>query len=251
MVVNDYIDDLSALLNSAGAGCTFNGVSMTHLLYVDDTCVIAPSPAGLQILLDICSSYAASHTLIFNESKTKCLCIKPKSLKDLFIPSVYLKGKALTFVHVQKYLGIFLDDTMSDKPDIARHVKGIYTRGNLLLNRFRHCSDDVKNSLFKTFCSNAYGSVLWSKYSTNTLQRCIVAFNDVYRFLFKSRRGVSISQIYVTNGIDSFNIYRRKNIYSFRQRLFKSENLLIQTIVHSDYFNSSPITDKWHSVLYL
>ena len=62
------MDDLSALLNSSGAGCTLNGVSRNHLLYADDTCVIAPSPAGLQILLDICSSYAYSHTLIFNES---------------------------------------------------------------------------------------------------------------------------------------------------------------------------------------
>ena len=48
-----YIDELSNMLNSAGIGCHIHNYCTNHVFYADDICVIAPSPSGLQGLLNI------------------------------------------------------------------------------------------------------------------------------------------------------------------------------------------------------
>ena len=52
-----YIDDLSNMLNSAGIGCHIHNCCTNHVFYADDVCVIAPSPSGLQDLLNICAKF--------------------------------------------------------------------------------------------------------------------------------------------------------------------------------------------------
>ena len=39
-----------------------------------------------------------------------------------------------------KYLGMFISDTMKDDMGITRQIKGIYTRGNILIKGFRQCN---------------------------------------------------------------------------------------------------------------
>ena len=52
-----YIDELSNMLNSAGIGCLIHNCCTNHVFYADDICVIAPSPSGLQGLLNICAKF--------------------------------------------------------------------------------------------------------------------------------------------------------------------------------------------------
>jgi hypothetical protein len=65
------------------------------------------------------------------------MCVKPRWLKNLSIPAMYLDGKQLKIVHEQKYLGVFLTDTMKDDCDIKRQIRSIYARGNVLINNLR------------------------------------------------------------------------------------------------------------------
>ena len=168
-------------------------------------------------------------------------------MSDLSVPAVSLNGKPINIVKSQKYLGIVINDELSDEPDIKRHVRGLYCRGNMLVS-FRNCTPDVKNCLFKAYCSNAYGSQLWSFYKPAILKKVIVAFNDVYRNLFGIRRGESMSALYVLNNIDSFNVLQRKSVYSFKTRLQMSKNTLIQTIVTSQFYYISKLPCKWHKI---
>jgi len=48
-----------------------NGRTINHLMYADDTCIIAPSPSAPQELLDISADFAVSNFINFNEKKTK------------------------------------------------------------------------------------------------------------------------------------------------------------------------------------
>ena len=176
-----YMDDLSVLLNSSKVGCVLNGITTNHLMYADDTCLLAPSPAALQQLLRICSEFAISNSVVFNESKTKLMCYRSRFQSSLQIPDITLNGLTLTVVHEYKYLGILLQSNQSDESDMKRHVKGIYTRGNMLVSRFKNCSANVKKHLFQAYCSNAYGSQLWSNYKKSMYQKVKVAYNDVYR----------------------------------------------------------------------
>ena len=118
-------------------------------MYADDTCIIASSPSALQRLLNICVAFAHSNFVLFNEKKTKCMCFKPKSLANLHIPKIYLNEVPLTFATSCKYLGIVISNGMRDVDDIMRHVRSLYTRGNMLISRFKTCSHEVKVKLFK------------------------------------------------------------------------------------------------------
>ena len=130
--------------------------------------------------------------MVYNEAKTKCMCFKPKSLRNLHIASLFLNGTKLTFVENVKYLGVLIQDTLDDQNDMARHRKYLYGKGNLLIKNFLCCSEEVKLRLFKTYCNNIYGGHLWSHYRPTDKQK-IVAFNDTCRLLFEvhSHRGTS------------------------------------------------------------
>ena len=75
------MDQLSIKLNRSGIGGNIGGHLISHLCYADDLCLISLSSAGMQKLLDICSSYAIEHLLIYNRSKSFSLCFKSKHIK--------------------------------------------------------------------------------------------------------------------------------------------------------------------------
>lgn len=248
---NVYMDDLSKALNNSHIGCYLNGTSFNNLFYADDTCIIAPSPSALQKLLNICSDFAQNNGVIFNETKTKCMIFKPRQLSDLFVPKLCLNGKPLKCVHSNKYLGIILSSDYTDNGDILKCVKSIYTRGNMITKSFKMCSDTVKHYLFRSYFSNAYCCQLWSTYKSACLKKAVVAYNDVYRKLFNIARGHSISAIYVTNSIDSFNVLLRKHAYSFTTRLLNCDNELVSCVTNSLFFLlKSTLKQKWYSMLY-
>ena len=252
VLFNIYMNDLSISLNNSNIGCSINGFLLNHIMYADDTCIIAPSPSALYKLLGICTSFAQSNFVKFNESKTKCMCFKPTNQYSLYVPDIMLNNKLLSFVSSYKYLGIIVHEKLDDEEDIMRHVKSLYARGNMLISRFRKCSDEVKTKLFKSFFSNAYGSHLWCKYRLSMYKKSVVAYNNIYRKLFGVKRGVSISAIYVNNNIDSFGVLLRKSAYCFRTRLYDSDNCIIKDILYSLFYRvRSSINIKLAQVLYL
>ena len=52
---------------------------MNHVMYADDICLMAPSPAVLQEFIDICYNFSVQRDLSFNSSKSYCMVFKPKS----------------------------------------------------------------------------------------------------------------------------------------------------------------------------
>ena len=243
---NIYMDGLSNDLKRSKIGCKINGEILNHLLYADDSCIIASSPSALQKLLNICCEYAETNSIIYNELKTKCICFKPSNCKDLSVPALFLKRVQLKFVNSIRYLGVIISNDMTDFEDMMRHRKYMYAKGNILVRKFKECSDSVKLRLFRTYCYNVYGGHLWSKYKTLDFHKLIVAFNDVYRLLFNVKRGVSMSEIYVNSNIDHFKIIVRKASYRFRLRLQKSDNQVVSTIMKSVFFYSySSLNNMW------
>ena len=50
---NVYINELSIRLNSQFFGCNINSICYNHLIYADQTVLLAPLPKALQMLIDI------------------------------------------------------------------------------------------------------------------------------------------------------------------------------------------------------
>ncbi len=59
-----------------------------------------------------------------------------------------------------------------------------------------------------------------------------------------------ITNIMVDNNVDTFNVIYRKLIFSFRKRVYNTDNVLITTVVNSMFFYNSAITKHWYKVLY-
>ena len=106
-----YIDELSYQLNNCNLGCHINNVCVNHLFYADDLCIMAPSPVGLQRLIDICANYGFENDLLFNRSKSVCMVVKPRG-RNVSTPLMYLNGVALEYVDSVKYLGVMLSNDM-------------------------------------------------------------------------------------------------------------------------------------------
>ena len=71
------------------------------------------------------------------------MCVKPRWLKTLNIAAMYSDGKQLKIVHEQKYLGVFLTDTMKDDCDIKRQIRSIYARDNVLIQILKFSSNEI------------------------------------------------------------------------------------------------------------
>ncbi len=95
------------------------------------------------------------------------MCIKPKIFKDIHVPNIMLNGRSLKFLSEHKYLGCIITNDFKDDKDIERQMRYIYSIGNSIVQNFKHCTDDVKLQLFKTFCSNFYCCQLWSNYKVH------------------------------------------------------------------------------------
>ena len=60
-------------------------------MYADDICLMAPSPAALQKLINICYDFSLQDNLTFNSSKSFCMVFKPRLYKLLY-PTFYMNN---------------------------------------------------------------------------------------------------------------------------------------------------------------
>jgi len=121
-----YLDKLSMTLNNLNVGCYLGNTCMSHYFYADDICLLAPSAAGLQQLINVCEIYGVEHDIIYNPIKSKCITFLPKNYR-LHTPPVNLNGSILEYVDSLKYLGVILSSNFNDNADISRQLRSLYT----------------------------------------------------------------------------------------------------------------------------
>ena len=248
---NLYMDDLSLKLNSSKIGCNVNGTALNHLMYADDTVLIAPTAKALQYLILLCEEYAMKCEITFNIKKSVYMCIKPKSYSKMNVPQIFLNNRCIDLVHEYKYLGVLICDNMQDDGAINTQIRNLYARGNTLIKHFKCCTDNVKCALFKSYCSAFYCCQLWCNYSSETARRFKVAYNRIFRVLMGLEKRVSMSKVFITSRILHSSVILRKAYFSCMNRVNSSSNILIQAIINSSHYLSSPIFVNWVNKLYL
>lgn len=251
VLFNVYIDELSILLSNVNAGCFINNVCYNHLIYADDTVLLAPSATALQQLLDTCCDFIAKNDLQLNAAKSKYMVFGSDITKGIQHPDVFIEGQAIRFYTNVKYLGVQISENLKDDLSIINCAKGNYARGNLLKRNFSNCSQQVKLRLFQSYCSNFYCCALWHNFSQETYRKLKVSYNNVFRIVSGCRDPqASISEVYVRHNVPHCNVIRRKSVFSLFKRVLSSSNNLVNTIVSSTFFLRSKLYHFWRFVLY-
>ena len=246
---NVYIDELSVRLSQTSTGCILNNVRVNHLFYADDSVLLSPSPQSMQVLLKVCDKFAKDHELQFNIKKSCVQCIRPKWLKDLRIPTLYLNNLPLSIISEHKYLGMKVCDDMKDDVDMHRQMRCIYSRGNVLVKRFYNCSDNVKITLFKAYCSSFYGLNLWCAFSKKSYKKVKSSYNKMFRkFLGVKREDMLLHML--QNNVKTFGEIERNLIFSFKKRILNCDNLIVSTICDSTFYLNCDLTKHWNRTLY-
>ena len=175
---NVYIDGLSDILNKSTISGSLGGKRINYLLYADDLCIVILSSAGLQQLLSICDQYCASHSITFNVHKSVCMFFKSKMNKLCDNVPVVLSGNSIDFVHETKYLGVIINSSMKTYSYIVHQTRNFYAQANMLLRNFRYGTNDVKCTLFKSFCANMYCCPLWFNSASSTIKKLKTSYNS-------------------------------------------------------------------------
>ena len=68
--------------------------------------------------------------------ETKFRFLEPAVLKNIYVPSVELYGKALELVTREKYLGFFVTDSFYGDEYIRNETGNTYARGNTIIRNF-------------------------------------------------------------------------------------------------------------------
>ena len=154
------------------------------------------------------------------------MVFKPKSYK-LSRTRLYMDNQSLKYTDDIKYLGFTYSSDQKDDKDLLRQMRMLYTKSNILLRLFYHCSTDVKIALFRSYCTCFYCPFLWTHYKKSTHSKLSVAFNNVYCRILKLPPWSSARTMYAVNNIDSFEVVIRKRIFGFTERLNNCENTII------------------------
>ena len=181
-------------------------------MYADDICLMAPTAAAMQYLLDVCYEYGKENDILFNPLKSNCIVFKPRRY-HLYCPVVTIGSETLKFVHDTKYLGFIFCESKKDDEDMLRQMRCMYAKTNKLLRMFGHCTVDVKIALFNSYCTSLYCSFLWTDLKKSTFSKVRIAFNNAYRRIFGLPKWSSASEMYACNNIDNFETMIRRVLY--------------------------------------
>ena len=116
-------------------------------------------------------------------------------------PSFAVNGIAIGEVAKVKYLSHVITNDMTDDADMMRQRRQLYALGNVLSRRFHMCSIEVKNTLFRSFCTPMYSCQLWWNFSVQSMHTLNVAYNNAFRFMHHLSTYCSASLMFVVNRV--------------------------------------------------
>ena len=111
-----------------------------------------------------------------------------------------------------------------------------FTPKPICFAQFRYCSNEVKCSLFKSFCTNMYCYPLWFNSTSSIVKKWKCSYNSVLRRLLCIRMPYSASAMFVSHGILSFY-----DLLQFFERISSSRNSIIKACLSPILFIFSSV----------
>ena len=130
-----YIDNLLGDLCKLGVGCHWDSLFAVAVCYADDLVLLTPSPSALRVMLNCCESFAISHGLKFNPSKTQLIRFSSYPSSSCSV-SFHFCGQQLPFLDTVSHLGHLLHYNLSDVQDINVKLCDMVRKANCLTASF-------------------------------------------------------------------------------------------------------------------
>ena len=127
-------------------------------------------------------------------------------MRQAVCPSFIVNGNVIPESDNVKYLGHIICSDLSDDEDMMRQRRYLYAQGNVLSRSFHMCSIDVKNTLFRTFCTPMYTCHLWWNYKAH-----------------------SFHKLFTVNRVADCKAVIRNLVHRFISRLMISKHLLVRS----------------------
>ena len=188
---------------------------------------------------------------MYNSKKSSVLSCRNKAMDHAAPPAFTVNGSIIGESDKVKYLGHIICNDMSDDDDMMRQRRQLYAQGNVLSRRFHMCSLEVKNVLFRTFCTPLYTCQLWSRYTARSLHKLYVAYNNAFRMMHHLPTYCSASEMFTVNRVPNCAAVIRNLTFKFMSRLGLSSNALVCSIIDSDLKFVSRIRLHWMNMLYI
>ena len=172
--------------------------------------------------------------------------------KDKYFEYKCLKlgEKQLMYCTTQKYLGHVYSSDINDDEYIKHQTRAIYARGNVIINKFKCCTDDVKSILFRTYVIIFYTSQYWCCYEKVTMYQFKIAYNNTFRVFFNLHRMCSISMEMELRSIKKYNEVINVYAKSTYKRIHVSDNEILQSLCNSDIMRNSKLMQSWYNITY-
>ena len=156
-----YIDVLFDRLKDSNVGCHIGHYYVGCIGYADDVCLMAPSCNAMRIMLNICDTFGAEYNVNFNSSKSQSLvCFNNQNMNcDV---QFQLSGNNICQCQHITHLGHTVETDRQPRVDINKGISDLIMRTNYVMSKFGCCSADLRNFLFRTYCTSYYGSPLWN-----------------------------------------------------------------------------------------
>jgi hypothetical protein len=153
-------DSLLAELKESGVGCHVARRFVGAFAYADDIILLAPSVRALNILLQICHSWARRNRLLFNAQKSVSICFSG-SLKrgpvDQSIP-VTLDGVAIPTSEEVLHLGHKLRYDLSDSAEVMSIARNFNKKFHGFFQKFvKLRKRELLVPLYNAYCTSFYG----------------------------------------------------------------------------------------------
>jgi len=115
-----------------------------------------------------------------------------------------------------RYLGHIIFNQHKDDNDIAREIRCMYTRVNMLILIFYKCSTEVKIKLFRVYCICLYSAALWTRFaveSSNEFKRC---YHKCIKLFLDTANNHSVIVVLIDLRLSSFNtiMHNHHRVYS-------------------------------------
>ena len=199
-------------------GCHILDYFIACILYADDVCLLAPTRKAMHELLDICSRYAFSWCVLYNERKSKLMYFGKKH-ESFSCSPISLNGVPLDFVHEWKYLGVLLKSSTRFTCSSKQSRSAFYRSSNSILNVLGGPSEVVQMKLLYNVCVPimTYACDVIS-FPGKEMESLHVACNDAIRKVFSYHRWESIKTLR-----ESFGYLSITEIFAKRKRHFENQ----------------------------